>query len=347
MSDPKREFLSPLDAELPFDTEDERALSPNPTEKKTRSKTQKGAASPAPSLDLSILLKFIKTYDGSRETLNSFIINCDNAYELANSSQKQILFKYILCQLQGKAELACSIKDFTTWEQLKDFLKTQFSERKHHSHLLAELQESKQLPSENVSQYSLKIETYLSQLLTEVALSNTKLKELPGRTAAMEELALHHFLMGLHPRISNIVRCKSPKTLNEAINFAISEERIQQTIYKRNILAEPKPRRAPQSYANSTNSNQSRSLVPYRSNAGPNRPTQGNFNTNTIICRYCKFPGHAIENCRKREYNNRLRNQNQSNTNQGPIRRVNFAQDHETEDLDEPNHDYTVSTNLN
>ncbi|KAJ0177013.1 hypothetical protein K1T71_007022 [Dendrolimus kikuchii] len=184
-------------------------------------------------LDLNTLFKFIKAYDGSRETLNSFLVNCENAYELASETQRTILFKYILSQLNGKAEIACSIKEFSSWEQLKEFLKNQFSERKHYSHLLTELQESRQGPQENVSQYALKVETHLSQLLTEISLANTKSKELPGRTAAMEDLALHHFLMGLHPRISNIVRCRSPRTLNEAINLAVSEERIQQTLYRR------------------------------------------------------------------------------------------------------------------
>ncbi|XP_045765318.1 uncharacterized protein LOC123867366 [Maniola jurtina] len=71
----------------------------------------------------------------------------------------------------------------------------------------------------------------------------TKKSEIPGRTAAMEDLALHHFLMGLHPRISNIVRCKSPRTLNEAIGFAISEEKIQQTLYRKteNTQKDKKP----------------------------------------------------------------------------------------------------------
>lgn len=55
-------------------------------------------------------------------------------------------------------------------------------------------------PQENVSQFALRVETCLSQLLTEVSLSNTKVKELPGRAVAMGDLALHHFL-GLHPRI--------------------------------------------------------------------------------------------------------------------------------------------------
>lgn len=288
--------------------------------------TRKAAAALAMAeLELNILFKFIKSYDGSRETLNSFLVNCDNAFELASEIQKPILFKFILSQLNGKAEVACSIKDFTTWEQLKDFLKTQFSERKHYSHLLADLQESKQGPQDNVSQYSLRMETYLSQILTEISLSNTKAKELPGRTAAMEDLALHHFVMGLHPRISNIVRCRSPKTLNEAINYAISEERIQQTLYRRPQM-DQKP-------GNNNNNN--------RFKAGPSKQ---NFNASftsqkpsnpvpqgvpNAFCRYCKTPGHDISVCKKREFNNnRFRvQQNQTNNQQfyRPPPRVNFT----------------------
>lgn len=61
-----------------------------------------------------------------------------------------------------------------------------------------------------------------------------------GRTAAVEELAFHHFQMGLIPRISNIIRCKSPKSLNEDINIAISEEKIQQHLFKQSSTT-PKP----------------------------------------------------------------------------------------------------------
>lgn len=329
MSDSKasksvKETLSvPVDIQLPSESEDERPLD---NLKPTRSTKRTNQNTPAlmPELDLNILLKFVKPYDGSRETLNSFIINCNNAYELATSTQKSIIFKYILCQLSGKAEVACSIKEFQNWEQLKEFLKTQFSERKHYSHLLMELQESKQLSNENVSHFALKIETNLSQLLTEISLTNSKAKELPGRIAAMEELALHHFLVGLQPRISNIVRCKSPKSLNEAINYAISEERIQETLYKRNTPTDNRPRPRPPRpvFQNQTNKQYS--------NFRENHPA---------ICRYCKFPGHTIDNCRKREFNNRFQN----SSNRPPFRpaRVNVVSDVRDEGRD------TVDNNFN
>ncbi|KAL0860508.1 hypothetical protein ABMA27_009882 [Loxostege sticticalis] len=118
----------------------------------TRSKKKAAAVIVKQIVELPTLLKFIKPYDGCREQLNSFLVNCNNAYELASESQKDILFKYILCQLQGKAETACSIKEFANWHQLKEFLKTQFSERKHYAHLLTELQNCKQQATEPVSQ---------------------------------------------------------------------------------------------------------------------------------------------------------------------------------------------------
>lgn len=283
-----------------------------------------------PDIELSTLLKFIKPYDGCREKLNSFLVNCNNAYELASETQKDILFKYILCQLQGKAETACSIKEFANWQQLKDFLKTQFSERKHYAHLLTELQECKQQVNESVSQYALRIETCLSQLLTEISISHGhKSREMIGRTAAMEELALHHFQMGLIPRISNIVRCKSIKTLNEAINMAISEEKIQQSLSRHGQGSSGSPHRySPSGRSNALKQNpQFMRRIQYnpKNTFTPNRPNDNN--ASTPICRYCKNPGHTLEQCRKREFNNnRFRN-----FDQRPPQRINFVSNEASE----------------
>lgn len=254
-------------------------------------------------LELNILFKFIKPFNGNRETLNSFVSNCQNAYSLATKSQKPILFKYILSQLEGKAEVTCSIKDFESFEQFVDFIKNYFGERKHYAHLLSELQECKQNPSESVNQFGLRIETCLAKLLTEVNISvSTKRKksELTGRVAAMEDLALHTFLVGLNPRLAQIVRCRDPDTLNTAINFAVAEEKILHSLQ----------RRAPATYPN-----ERPKLPQFRPNES--RPP---------ICRYCKNIGHSIENCRKRQYNNnRYKPQREFNNTQPPLAR-NFSQ---------------------
>lgn len=248
-------------------------------------------------IPLNTILKFIKPFTGDRDKLTAFLRNCDSAISLATPQQENLILKYILSQLEGKAETACSIKDFDSWASLKEFLKTQFGERKHYAHLLTELQDCRQGSQETVSQFSLRVETCLQKLLTEVTVSNSKKMELAGRLAAMEDLALHTFTLGLHPRISNLVRCRDPKNLNEAINCAISEEKIQQFSYRNNLKQKPNetvPKRndfnnKPQSKYNYNNDNQ---YTPSSSKEAP-------------FCRYCKKTGHTLEFCRLREYNNR------------------------------------------
>ncbi|CAF4948519.1 unnamed protein product [Pieris macdunnoughi] len=122
-------------------------------------------------IDLNILLKFITTFDGSREKLGPFLANCQNAMSMATPSQTDVLLKYILSRLEGKAESACSIRDFNKWPQLEDFLKAQFGDKKHYAYLLADLQDCKQSTNETISQYSLKVESCLSKLLAEINIS--------------------------------------------------------------------------------------------------------------------------------------------------------------------------------
>lgn len=54
---------------------------------------------------LLTLTKFIKPY---RECLPAFLTNCENAISLDATDQPKVLCKYILSQLEGKAQLACS-----------------------------------------------------------------------------------------------------------------------------------------------------------------------------------------------------------------------------------------------
>lgn len=139
-------------------------------------------------IDLNVRIKFIGTFDGSRETLIPFLNNCRNAINLASISQQDILFKYILSRLTGNAESVCAIKQFTKWSQLEDFLKTQLGDKKHYVHLLADLQSCKQNQNENVRQYSLRIESCLSKLLSEMNIS------IP--TKKKDELSILLIIMG-------------------------------------------------------------------------------------------------------------------------------------------------------
>ncbi|CAH2089855.1 unnamed protein product [Euphydryas editha] len=279
------------------------------------------------AITLNFLTKFIKPYDGKRETLPAFLTNCDNAISLASNEQQTILCKFIISQLEGKAQVACSLKTFHNWPELKDYLKQNFSEKKHSSHLLSDLQNCKQkLPLETVTQFSLRIESCLTRLLSDVHFSCDKKEELIGRVAGIEDLALNTFLMGLNPSFSHIVRCRNPKTLNEAVTHAIEEEKLfNATKFSSKTLKTCSTCNKQGHLSSECYRNRNKNVKSYNTNLSdtnnyPNRfPMQTQLsqiphNFSRKICAYCKKPGHMINECRKRQYNNQRRISQQHDT---------------------------------
>lgn len=259
---------------------------------------------------ISVLCNFISPYKGDRETLTAFLTNCQNALDLASLSQKTLLTKYILSRLEGKAQIACSNKIFEDFSQIKSFLKQNFGERKHYNHLLLDLQSCKQQTNETIAQFALRVEGCLTDLQSEIYNSESLKKDLSGRIAMTEDLALFSFSLGLHPRLSNNVRCRSPKSLNDAVNIALEEEKIQNLLFK--TVTKPKCRICgkighPESECFS---NQKRA-VPSRVFSQYKPSTSYNNNPGSqAFCRYCKNKGHDITECRKLKYNNANKNSN-------------------------------------
>lgn len=260
-------------------------------------------------ITLSFLTKFIKPYNGDRETLPAFLTNCENAMSLASQDQQTVLCKFVISQLEGKAQVACSLKSFSLWSELKTFLKTTFGEKKHATHLLSDLQHCKQLSNEDVTVYSLRVESILTRIQSDIHYSCKNEKELPGRIAAMEDLALNTFMLGLTPSISTIVRCKNPSNLNEAIQYAIDEEKLY-NLSKSNLKS---PKQC--SICNKSGHNSSECFKNKKQNGkdlkiyknSPSSNSNNNLENNPKTCNYCKNAGHVIKECRKLQYNMKQR----------------------------------------
>lgn len=155
------------------------------------------------TIDINTLLKFIKPYDGNRDDLSSWIANCDRAFSLANKDQIHVLFSFVQNQLSDRAQSTCSNTIFTSWNDLKEFLKSRFGNKKHQTHLLIDLQNCKQMYNESVTQYIHRIETCLKRLLSSIKHSCTDTKLLPGQIESTNQLALQSFLLGVNPQISH------------------------------------------------------------------------------------------------------------------------------------------------
>lgn len=266
-------------------------------------------------LTLSFLTKFIKCYNGDRESLPAFITNCENAMSLASPEQQSILCKFVISQLDGKAQVICSLKKFSNWDELKSFLRTTFGEKKHATHLLSDLQHSKQQPNEDVTKYSLRVESILTKIQSDIHYSCKDEKELPGRIAGMEELALNSFLLGLSPSISTIVRCKNPTTLNDAVQYATDEEKLYNSSKNNNTRPQKQctvchkfGHNSSECFKNRKPNSNIRQSFHVHSNSNPNPNFNTNFNNqysnfNNKSCNYCKNLGHTINECRKRKFN--------------------------------------------
>lgn len=276
------------------------------------------------SIDLNILIKFVPRFDGTREKLNAFLNNCSNAIKLASATQQDVLFKYILSQLEGRAEAACTIKEFENWVQLEQFLKAQFGERKHYAHLLSDLQDCRQ-NNETVNQFALRLESCLAQLLTEINISiPTKKKgELAGRLAAMQDLAMHTFVIGLKPKLSMVVRCQNPETLNEAINLAVSEEKLLQSAFNRGHAANcPLTQSRPSWQKKKEDHFKPQVHTMSTSTASSQRASSSkNYESQNISCKYCRSVGHSIDQCIKLAH----KKKNENFSSKSPRASVNFA----------------------
>jgi hypothetical protein len=163
---------------------------------------------PRDEVPLSILLKFISPYSGDTATLQTFIRNCQNAFDLASFNQHHILFAYICSQLRDKAELAVNNHNLSTWPQLKKFLIDTYSDKKHYGHLLLELQSRKQFNNESVTEFTQRIETCTTRLLQSARSMSEDDSEIKGRFATIDQIALQTFIIGVKSEISVILRSR-------------------------------------------------------------------------------------------------------------------------------------------
>lgn len=245
-------------------------------------------------VNLSILMKFIQPFNGDRDRLTPFLLNCERALALAHEKQKNILLSFILSQLEDKAQSACSNKIITTFDQLKKYLKQNFGDTKTQAHLLIELQNCRQGLNENIASYMLRLETCQKKLKTSITHSNTKMEELSGRYASADDLALQTFIIGVNSRISDHLRARVPQSLNDAFQIALEEEKLFKLLQSTNRLSMNAKNCGNcgkvghlyhQCYRNKDNNKNKYKKV---------HTFQAKFNK---MCDYCKRSNHVIDDC--------------------------------------------------
>lgn len=265
-----------------------------------------------PITELTILLQLIPDFDTSKNTeVYRFVRSCDAAFQLASTQQQQLLLIYALNKIKGPGSSDVHAKQYVTWASLKAFLIQKFSQTKTLAHLNLELQSLFQNPNETITEYYLRVDLCRSKVIEKLT-AEVSDNTFEGQKTTAEETALNVFINGLNSDIGTMLRTKTFSNLSDAANFAIQEEKIRnmnkarQDMYKGNQTNS----RTPHTTRTFFTTHQTQQVI-------PNQTHTAQFNTKS--CNYCKKPGHVISECRKRAYNNNLKNVRPSITNPGPI----------------------------
>lgn len=295
-------------------------------------------------ISLEIAEKMLFKFDGNRSKLFEFIDNCSKAIRLINPQQQEILLAIIETKLIDNARSLVRNRSFNDWETLKNHLLDAYSERRTMGQWQLELNSCRQEINESVIAYSTKIENCYVKLLNSLDENLTR-EAREACVKLIKEQALSVFISGLNKDLNILVKSQNPRTLETAISIALNEEqeakaRLEISKYQKlnsvtNKYCTLCNRSGHKNYECRSNRNSKSPQSNFRANnSGTSSQTfvknpyathnvnhvrnlnhvPENHNVKQKICNYCKKSGHLIQECRKREYNNKKReNENRNN----------------------------------
>lgn len=185
----------------------------------TADTTQQQVGTPD-SLNLTFLCCLItKSFDGNRLDLHEFIANCDSAFKFARRPQNEALMAYVISRITGSARAQLRDKAITDWPELKSLLLQLYSDKKHYTQLMEDLNTIKQSSNENILSFYNRIDKICTRLLNSLNLQDPV--ERIGRIETIKELSTQRFILHSLPDISRFLRSKEPATLSDALNSAL------------------------------------------------------------------------------------------------------------------------------
>lgn len=260
----------------------------------------------------------IPRYDGHKLPVFQFSKICERALKLISPQQEPYLIQLIINKLQGHAYTAVEGMNFHTVSCLTGHLKKIFGPNKSLNQYRGELGNLYMLPNEDIFGYIERVKELRTAIIDgEVDISGNLLPQDEDR---IDHECLDAFINGLSSDLLVRLRLEGRySNLNDAIALAIqlsktleAESRRKKPVYPTRS-SPPSPRVDLPRATNNPSSSQQPSTanprtpnVPYYKGGpfikplvpgqpGPNYPE-------VKICRYCKTPGHLINECRKLAY---------------------------------------------
>lgn len=286
-------------------------------------------------------LEAVPNFDGGNIPFVYFVEGCEAALSMVTPTQEINLVRAVRNKLKGDAHRTILGKTFGSMREFVEFLRTKYGLRETVYEAQGRLAYLCQKKDEKVITYANRVRELGKRIL------DTQKRETgivsPEFQNSIEKHLKTSFLRGLNKEII----ITKDGTFDEIESRAIEAEKELETVnmIRRVVLAENasgekrastrrritcqycrkkghtadkcwqinKPTQALNKKRNQK-SNPSQNNTNINGKQSSNSGTQQNSNNQnqntSITCRYCKKPGHILEECRKRIYNNNVRQQN-------------------------------------
>jgi hypothetical protein len=169
-------------------------------------------------------LKLVTPFNGDKREVLAFIANVDTAFEVTDPRSADTLYKFMLTRISGEPRTAIAHRNLGKWEELEEFLKNTYNEKRTLDYHANQLFSAKQSKSGNVSEWIQKIQK-LGSKFRKAALHGCEADERAGILTLADKLRNICFVQGLYSdRIQTIVRSRNHENFDEIAETALEEE---------------------------------------------------------------------------------------------------------------------------
>lgn len=292
-------------------------------------------------VSLKDAVEVVHKFDGTNIPVYQFIDSCEEALLMLPQNAEQNLVRLIRTKITGEAKRSIQGIKFENLTTLTTYLKELYCPAKTVNQARRELGTLVQKQNEDVIKYINRVREIGNQIIETIKSHNEGTVKDEEKLSTEQE-CIESFLDGLKPEIQ--VKMKSTyTTLTSAGADAIKIDRKQTAINelrKTQQADKPAPRRENVAVINkdavacqickrpghiasvcwyrlaTPSQDRDRGPAAYPNNKQQRTHTNSDKGSDPQekFCRYCKKAGHLIDTCRKREFNNKQKNQENSNS---------------------------------
>jgi hypothetical protein len=109
-------------------------------------------------------LKLVAPFKGERREVLAFIANVDTAFVVIDPRNASKLFKFVLTRISGEPRTAIAHRNLGNWDELKEFLRNTYTEKRTLDYHANQLFSTKQSKAESVSEWIQRVQKLGSKL---------------------------------------------------------------------------------------------------------------------------------------------------------------------------------------